>query len=429
MLLSIDQKVDLYITGSNGNVICTNVGQSKFTNGTAPAKLGNNALQAGGASWADVDNDGDLDVFIANRNVPSSVLKNNNGVFTKVQTVVGPTFAAEEVTQTEGGVWLDFNRDGKLDLYIVRDGAPNQLFKNNGLFNLVNIAASAKVDVNSAGRSAVVADFNNDGYPDIYVVNFNRPNKLFINNQNETFRDVTASAGVGFAGASLQAVVSDYDQDEDLDLFVVNTNGSSLLYRNQGNLRFQNATGAARLAGPKNGRSASFADYDNDGDDDLLVLQTPGGNILFRNDGNGKFTRIGNVDLDESDDPTSVVNGDFNNDGLLDVVVGDGDEGQQNGDSIFLNTGGDGNNFLIVTLEGRSSNRSAIGARVLVKVGLIPQLKEVSAGNGKNQESLPLEFGLGSATSATTLQVFWPSGKQETRTNVPAGRITITEPQ
>jgi ASPIC and UnbV/FG-GAP-like repeat len=161
----------------------------------------------------------------------------------------------------------------------------------------------------------------------------------------------------------------------------------------------------------------------------LLLLQTPGGNILFRNNGNGKFAKILNVDLNESDDPTSVVNGDFNNDGLLDVVVGDGDNGRQNGDSIFINTGGEGNNFLILTLEGTQSNRSGIGAKVLVRVGLVPQLKEVSAGNGKNQESLPLEFGLGSSTQAASVQVFWPSGVITNLVDVPAGRRTIVEGQ
>ncbi len=95
---------------------------------------------------------------------------------------------------------------------------------------------------------------------------------------------------------------------------------------------------------------------------------------------------------------------------------------------IFLNSGGDGNNFLILTLEGTQSNRSAIGAKVLVRVGLIPQAKEVSAGNGKNQESLPLEFGLGSATSATSVQIFWPSGTQQDLSNVSAGRLKIVEP-
>jgi hypothetical protein len=424
-----DGKVDLYIVGTNGNVICNNAGQSKFTNGTGPAKLGNNNAVADGASWADIDNDGDLDVFIANRNGESVILKNNKGVFTRATTPLRADLTALADTSAQGGIWLDFNRDGRLDLYLIRDGAPNRLLKNTGIINLVDVASSAKVNLNSTGRSAVSADFNNDGLPDIFVVNFNRPNKLFINNGNETFRDVSTASGVGQAGPSLQATVSDYDQDGDIDIFVVRSGSASSLYRNQGNLKFQNATAAAGVAGPKNGKSASFADYDNDGDDDLLLLQTPGGNVFFRNNGAGKFVKILNVDLDESDDPSSVVNGDFNNDGLLDVVIGDGDNGRQNGDSIFVNTGGEGNNFLILTLQGTQSNRSGIGAKVLVRLGIIPQLKEVSAGNGKNQESLPLEFGLGTATQATSVQVFWPSGIVTNLSNVPAGRRTIIEGQ
>ena len=152
---------------------------------------------------------------------------------------------------------------------MVKDGAPNLLFKNIGGFQFANVASSAGIASTGPGRAAVSADFNNDGFPDIYVVNFQKTNKMYFNNGNETFRDVTTSAKVGFSGASQHAVAVDYDGDENIDLFVVNNNGPSLFYRNLGNGKFQNVAGAAGLAGPQKGRSATFSDFDHDGDYDF----------------------------------------------------------------------------------------------------------------------------------------------------------------
>ena len=126
----------------------------------------------------------------------------------------------------------------------------------------------------------------------------------------------------------------------------------------------------------------------------------------------GKFTRVTNVDLSNANNPSSTTGGDTDNDGDVDVVIGDSDGGANDGDSVYQNTGGGNNNWIILVLQGNESNRSAIGAKVLVRTGVIFQVGVVSSGNGKNQESLPLEFGLGTATSADVI-VFWPSGKQQ----------------
>ncbi len=420
-----DKKEDLYLTGFDGNVMCKNTGGAVFTNSTTQNKLGNDGSDARGVTWGDVDNDGDLDVFIANFNAPSAILKNNKGVFANQSGSLG-LFAADNTPKSVGGIWLDFNRDSRIDLFVVKDGASNLLFKNIGAFQFANVASSAGVAFKGPGRAAVSADFNNDGFADIYVVNFQKPNKMYFNNGNETFRNVTASAQVGFSGASQHAVAIDYDGDEDIDLFVVNNNGPSLLYRNLGNGKFQNVAGAAGLAGPKKGRSASFSDFDHDGDYDLLLVQSDGANLLFANN-SGKFSRVTNVDLSNADDPSSTTAGDTDNDGDVDVVVGDSDGGADSGDSVYQNTGGGNNNWLILILQGSASNRSAIGAKVLVRTGILLQVGVVTAGNGKNQESLPLEFGLGAATSADLI-IFWPSGKQQPMPGVTGNRkVTITE--
>ncbi len=422
-----DGKEDLYLTGFDGNLMCKNTGGAVFANSTNQNKLGNNGADARGVTWADVDNDGDLDVFIANFNAPSAVMKNNNGVFANQGTALG-IFATDNTPKSRGGIWLDFNNDGLLDIFVVKDGAPNQLFKNVGTFRFANVASTAKVNFTGPGRGVVSADFNNDGFQDLYVLNFQRPNKLYLNNGNETFRDATASAGVGFSGASQNVSAVDYDGDEDIDLFVVNSNGPSLLFRNQGNGKFQNVAAAAGLAGPKKGRSASFADYDHDGDLDVIITQVEGQNKLFSNVGGGRFNPITNVDLSNADDPSSSGGGDTDNDGDVDVAIGDSDGGSDSGDSVYQNTGGGNNNWILLTLQGTISNRSAIGAKVIVRTGVILQAAVVTAGNGNNQDTLPLEFGLGSATTSQII-VIWPNGREQILNDVAGNRkVTITEP-
>ena len=420
-----DKKEDLYLTGFDGNLMCKNTGGAVFANSTNQNKLGNNGSDARGVTWADVDNDGDLDVFIANFNAPSVVLKNNKGVFSNQSAGLG-LFASDNAPKNVGGVWFDFNNDGRLDLFVVKDGAPNLLFKNVGGFQFANVAGSAGVDFKGPGRAAVAADFNKDGFQDLYVVNFQKTNKMYFNNGNDTFRDVTTSAKVGFSGASQLAVAVDYDGDENVDLFVVNNSGPSLLYRNLGNGKFQNVAGPAGLAGPHKGRSATFSDYDHDGDYDVIIAQSGGANLLFAND-HGTFKPVPNVDLSNANNPSSTTGGDTDNDGDVDVVIGDSDGGGNDGDSVYQNTGGGNNNWLTLVLQGNESNRSAIGAKVIVRTGLVLQVGVVSSGNGKNEESLPLEFGLGQATTADAI-ILWPSGKQQGAPGLEANhKITITE--
>lgn len=413
-----DSRIDLFLVGNNGTALFRNVGGGKFVNVTEQAKIGNNGRNARGASWADIDNDGDLDVFIANVTGTPTLLLNNRGVFVDISgKLTSPGVTAADSGTTQAGIWFDFNNDKDVDLLIVKDGAPNQLYKKKGL-QFTNVASSAGVAVNSSGRSAIAFDQNADGLMDFYVCNFNKPNNLFMNAGNETFRDVAPSAGVAFTGASVQAAVADYDGDKDLDLYLVNNNGVSPLFKNIGNAKFSNATPAA-LKTPKAGIAAAFIDIDLDGDQDLILAQTAGGNLLFQNKGKGVFAIVKSVDLNNPDNPTGVTIGDFNSDGLPDIAIGDGDASQDRGDSLYQNTGGGGNNHVQITLIGTSSNRAAIGARVIVQTGLTFQAKEVTSGNGQTEGSLPMTFGLGVAGIIDTLQVFWPGGDTTTAKDLP----------
>lgn len=425
-----DGKTDLYLTGHDGNLMCKNSGGGIFTNSTNTNKLGNNGKDSRGVTWGDLDNDGDLDVFISNFNSPSTVLKNNNkNVFVPPSGGISPgLFASDVNTNATGGIFIDFNNDKLLDIFVLKDGESNQLFKNLGLFHFANVASQAGVAFKGPGRSVVAADFNDDGFPDLYVANFKRPNKLYINNKNETFRDASVSANVAFSGASRQVAAVDFDGDGDLDIFVVNSEGPSVLFKNLGNLKFQNVSGSAGLAGPKKGSSATWSDFNHDGRLDVILTQRPGENVLFKNNGNGRFIQVKNVDLSGSDNPSAVVNGDSDNDSDSDVAIGDEDSGANSGDSVYQNTGGGGNNFLVLTLQGTRSNATAIGAKVVVRAGALIQAQLVSAGDGKNQSSLPLNFGLGGATTAQVI-IAWPSGLVETRDNVAANqKLKIVEP-
>lgn len=423
-----DTRLDLFLVGSNGTALFKNIGAGKFQNVTVQAKITNDGRAANGASWADIDNDGDLDVFIANATGPPTLLLNNHGVFQDISNNLRSPGSVEpaETGITRAGIWIDINNDKDIDLLIIKDGGPNQLFKKKGL-TFTNIASSAGLAAVSTGRSAVAFDANQDGFQDLYVVNFIHPNKLYLNNKNETFSDISTSAGVGFSGGSVQAAVADYDRDKNLDLFVVNNSGPSILYKNLGNLKFANATPSV-MKTAKKGIAAAFADIDLDGNQDLILAQTAGGNKLFQNQGNGVFVVVAGLDLSNPDNPTGVTVGDFNGDGLPDIAIGDGDEGQDHGDSLYQNTGGGGANFLQLTLVGTNSNRAAIGARVIVQTGLTFQAKEVSSGNGQSQGSLPMNFGLGVAQLVDTIQVYWPGGAVQTLTNVPVNRkLTVTQ--
>lgn len=421
-----DRRLDLFLVGSNGTALFKNVGGGKFVDVTVAAHIGNNGRNANGASWADIDNDGDPDVFIANASGAPTLLLNNNGVFSDISGKLNPGIVTSDQGSLKAGIWLDINNDKDIELLVVKSGAPNQLIKKQGL-DFKDIASSAGLAVTSTGRSAIASDFNADGFVDLYIINFMQPNKLYLNNGNETFQDITATAGVGLVAASVQAAVADYDRDQDMDIFVVNNEGSCVLYRNLGNLKFKNVTPGV-LKNPKKGIAAAFADVDSDGNQDLILAQTQGGNLLFQNLGKGNFKIVTGIDLSNPDNPTGITIGDFNGDGLPDIAIGDGDSSSDHGDSLYQNTGGGGNNSITFTLVGTSSNKSAIGARVIVQTGLTFQAKEVTSGDGKNQQSLPLEFGVGVANLVDTVRIYWPDQNVQTIQNLKVNtRLTITE--
>jgi hypothetical protein len=181
------------------------------------------------------------------------------------------------------------------------------------------------------------------------------------------------------------------------------------------------------ISGARRGSAAAFADFNNDGFLDLVLVQTAGGNILFNNKGNGTFSPVGAVNLSNPRNPTSLTTGDFDNDGLVDIMIGDGSNSQTNGDSLYKNNSNK-NHWLKIALQGTTSNRAAITAVVVVRNGDKFQERIVSGGNGQNQDSLVIHFGLGANTRIDEMEIFWPGGVPQRCLNVNANRtVRVTE--
>jgi hypothetical protein len=275
----------------------------------------------------------------------------------------------------------------------------------------------------------VWGDYDNDGFPDLFVTQYGR-NALYRNNGNGTFTDVTDKAGVAGTEAGAfhsGATFFDYDRDGRLDLYV----GS---YVELGDKRYCDLGGVQSSCAPSVYRGSPDALYHNNGDGTFTnVEQTAQGihykqlNSLFHNEQNGKF-----VDMSKSAGNgfltpyvgRGVAFLDFDNDGFVDVVVAN------NGDAPLLlhNSGGNGNHFLNFKLVGTKSNRDAIGARIRILAGGISQIREIEGGGSYlSQSDLRANFGLGKTVRAETVEVKWPSGLQQTFRNVEADKFYLIE--
>jgi hypothetical protein len=208
----------------------------------------------------------------------------------------------------------------------------------------------------------------------------------------------------------------DFDNDGDMDIYVANSNGPNRLFRNNGNNTFTDVSTQFGVADPTQSFSCGWLDYDNDADLDLYVANASSGiDKLYRNDGSTFTDVAAAAGTNDNRHSACISIGDYNNDGFLDIyLVNNGSENR-----LYKNNAGNGNKWVILKLRGVASNRSAIGTRVRVKTGSTNQIREVSGGSGgKGQNSLPVEFGLGSASTIDSLIVRWPSGTVQSFANV-----------
>src|SRR5262249_23621519 len=289
--------------------------------------------------WGDYDRDGRVDIAFVSY-FGSALLYRNLGGLTFAE---GPNLGSAKLV-----IWVDFDGDGDLDLHLVGLQADHLLRNDGGTF--VDLGGSSDSDQ----RGGVAwGDFDNDGDPDVYVAMISGTNRLMRNDGAGVFTNVTPGTPLGLAGDSPDAAWVDYDNDGDLDLFVVRASSPNVLFRNDGGV-FVNA-GSSALDAVGTRRSVAWADFDGDGDLDAYVTSDSTRGRLIRND------------LGPS-------------------------------------------HWLHVDLVGSISNRAGIGARIRVKAGGVWRMQDVSGGTGVSQNSLTAEFGLGAATVADSVEVRWPSG-------------------
>ncbi len=448
-----DGYVDIYV-GNSGledsplgkpNLLYRNNGDGTFTDVAAEAGVAD-ARQTIGAAFGDFDNDGDLDLYLANDfGINALYLNKGDDTFEDITDAAGVKGAidiigGEEVPNGFGVALADYDNDGYLDIYAVNLGGGNILYRNSGDGTFVDSSAEADVKagtgIQGAGRAAVFSDFNNDGKLDLYAINGYEKLSFFYLNSDSGFHDATNEAGIGELEHGAGVAFGDYDNDGDMDLYVTNLDSTqsvplpNVLYRNNGKGVFEDVTAEAGLVFEEYSLGAVFGDLDNDGHLDLYVVTNGGLNILYRNNGDGTFTDVtASAGVGDEGWGSNAALGDIDNDGYLDIYLANTasfyDE-MGDTDVLYRNNGGD-NHWLQLQLLGTPSNCAAIGARVTVSAGNLYQVREVSGGRGHDQDSLIVSFGLGTYEVADTVEVMWPSGEVQKLTDLPADQRVVIE--
>jgi hypothetical protein len=413
---------DLFVPGyevNEGNILYHNNTDgtfTKITSGEIVTSLGS----AVAATWGDYDNDGFLDLFVAyNANGTDRLFHNNgNGTFTGI--VNDPIVTSG--TYTHCGAWGDYDKDGYLDL-VVTDYHPtnsNSLIHNNGdgTFERVDDSPISLETSSSVGVSW--ADYDNDGDLDVFIANTNNQNNTLYENEGGAFTQVTVGSIVNDGGTSVGGTWGDYDNDLDLDLYVTNSSDQvpNFMYENNGNGTFTKATSGALVEDSSLSHGASWCDYDNDGDLDLMVANDQlTKNFLFANDGLGNFTKLENSMTSELNNSYGLAWSDFDRDGDYDILIAN--HGSIAND-FFVNEKGTCNNYLSLIFTACNSNRSGIGTKVFVKTALGWQMREISSQNNGigGQNSLHTVFGMNEETIIDSVLVVWPSGIRQTLTNL-----------
>jgi hypothetical protein len=429
--LNNDGFLDIFMVNNGGqSKLWINNGGTSFTESSATWGI-NISSPTRGCSAADFNNDGFTDIMIGNWQTPIMLLKNTGTYLMEVASSSGVGY-----TSYGGSInWFDYNKDGKVDAFFANDGMPpryNYFFKNNNLLNFSEVSYSIGLVDSSSTLCLASGDYNNDGNLDVFLGTQSHPNSpltgiLYRNNGNGTFTDVSDSSGITTNYYTWGAEWGDYNNDGYLDLYLANYTGLCQLYKNNGNGTFTDVAPTMGVNDGGQAYSCGWADIDNDGDLDLYIAKGQTYmDKMYRNDGN-IFTdisaTIGMGDLRHS---SCVSWGDYNNDGFLDMYLNN--NGSEN--RLYKNSG-NSNKWIILKLTGTNSNRSAIGTRVRIKTGTLNQIREVEGGSGgKGMNSLPVEFGIGTATVIDSVIVSWPSGLVQRFANVAPNTIyPLTEGQ
>lgn len=439
---------------------------------------------ANGVCIGDYNNDGFEDIFITYFGQNKLYRNNGNGTFTDVTAKAGLLHPTTRFNT--GCTFVDYNRDGLLDLFVSNyvdfnlatapkpsldlpfcnyEGVPvncgphglptphQYLYRNNGngTFTDVSIRSGVAKLSNSYGLTAVAFDVDEDGWQDIFVACDSSPSFLLMNNHDGTFREEGLQRGVAVSGEGLElggmgVGIGDYELDGHLDLVKTHfMNEATGIYHNNGKGQFEDMTGPAGFSSEREFVSwgTGLVDFDNDGYPDIFVVngtvypelehvykkfEARNPRLVYRNQGNGTFTHLHRhevgPDISERFISRGCAFGDFDNDGDIDVLV----MNRNAPPSLLRNDAPPENHWLKVRLQGTKSNRSAIGARVLARYGGKVQAQCVTSQASYLSANDPrLHFGLGQSQSAD-LEVLWPSGALERFSRLRADQfVTIVE--
>ncbi len=419
-----------------------------------------------GVAVGDYDNDGHPDIYVTNYGKNILYHNNGDGTFTDVTEKAGVACGL----WSTGAVWIDYDKDGYLDLFVGNylefdpkyrlyyeadvypgplsyPGQLSVLYHNNHDGTFTDVSQKAGITKKGRAMGVLSADYDDDGWPDIFVANDAMQNYMYHNNGNGTFSEVGIECGVAFGQhgnsvASMGGDFADFDGDGRLDLIVPAMNYIGV-FRNLGGGLFEEnsvATGVAKVSAQFWSWGGDLMDYDNDGHQDLLIVNGDGHRLsekqeqlLMRNEAGPDGQRVF-VDVSRSAGPffdsrfvaRGLATGDFDNDGDQDFFVLNIDQ-----PSVLLrNDGGNRNNWITLNLTGTKSNRDGIGARVTVRTGNLTQVDEkMSASSYLSQNDPRLHFGLGKATIIDEITVKWPSGKIQKLSNVKVNQfLSVTEP-
>jgi hypothetical protein len=450
-----------------------NNGDGTFTDVTEKAGVGGEGHYGQGVAIADFDNDGYPDMYVTGYGRATLYHNNGDGTFTDVTAKAG---VADEGGWSTSAGWFDYDKDGWLDLVVTNyiewtpktnlwcgerrpgyrsycnpgnyKGQKTRLYHNNHDGTFIDVSdASGVGKPESKGMGVVLADFNNDGWPDIAIANDTWPNFLFLNKHDGTFQDVSFVSGLaasedGRFEAGMGIDAADVDGDGWQDVYVTHLDFElNRLYHNNRDGTFDDYTyrsGIGNKAILLSGVSMKFLDYDNDGWPDILQLngamldniqlyhsevsyEEP--LLMFRNLGKGRFARVSDAlgpDFMRPIAGRGLATADFDNDGDIDVAI------NNRGDypELLRNDGGNANHWLEILLIGTRSNRDGIGSSLRLTSEGVAHVEQSKGGMSYMSASDPrIHFGLGKRSMIESLEITWPSGQVDRLTNVPIDRI------